>query len=189
MSRLGSILIGPCVALLGACSSSGLAPLSTGQSPVEPGSLATPPVAHETSLVVPGTPTEVYTQLARGIMACWLGASGPLKQSHIYHADAQPAAVGGGEAEIVLQERDTTLRDQRGVRAFRVQVTPDPGGSRVVAAALKMETQRANAMTKDIAVWAKGGSGCELGALFPPPPPPAAAKPSKAKKTKVQTKR
>lgn len=187
MSRLWSILISPCLALLGACSSSGLSPLSSAPSPIEPGALATPPSAPETSLVVPGTPTEVYTQLARGIMACWLGASGPLKQSHIYHADAQPAAVGGGEAEIVLQERDATLRDQRGVRAFRVQVTPDPGGSRVVAAILKMEAQRANAMMKDIAVWAKGGSGCELGALFPPPP--AAAKSSKAKKTKAQPKR
>ncbi len=48
--------------------------------------------------------------------------TGPLLQSHIFHADAEPAAKGG-EVEIVLHERDVTLRDQRGVRAYRVRVT------------------------------------------------------------------
>lgn len=186
MSRLRAFLIGSCTVLVGACSASGLGPFSPGQTPVEPGALAVPSAAPETSLVVPGAPTEVYTQVARGIMACWLGASGPLKQSHIFHADAQSAATGGGGAEIVLQERDTTLRDQRGVRAFRVQMSPVPGGSLVAAASLKMDPRRANAMMKDITVWAKGGSGCELGTRFPPP---AVAKPSMAKKAKAKSRR
>jgi hypothetical protein len=175
MRRFWLIAISPLVLLLGACSASGVAPLSSGQSSVEPGSLTVPPAAHQTSVVASGSPAEVYTQLARGIMGCWLGASGPLRQSHIFHADVQPPSVSGGAAEILLQERDTTLRDQKGV-------TSDPGGSLVAAAALKMDPQHASAMMKDIAVWAKGGSGCELAALFPPPaPPPVAAKPSPKK--------
>jgi hypothetical protein len=182
MRRFWLIAISPLVLLLGACSASGVAPLSSGQSSVEPGSLTVPPAAHQTSVVASGSPAEVYTQLARGIMGCWLGASGPLRQSHIFHADVQPPSVSGGAAEILLQERDTTLRDQKGVRAFRIQITSDPGGSLVAAAALKMDPQHASAMMKDIAVWAKGGSGCELAALFPPPaPPPVAAKPSPKK--------
>jgi hypothetical protein len=182
MRRFWLIAISPLVLLLGACSASGVAPLSSGQSSVEPGSLTVPPAAHQTSVVASGSPAEVYTQLARGIMGCWLGASGPLRQSHIFHADVQPPSVSGGAAEILLQERDTTLRDQKGVRAFRIQITSDPGGSLVAAAALKMDPQHASAMMKDIAVWAKGGSGCELAALIPPPaPPPVAAKPSPKK--------
>lgn len=182
MRRSWLIAISAWVVLLGACSATGVAPLSPVPGSVEPGSLAVPPTAHQTSVVASGSPAEVYTQLARGIMACWLGASGPLRQSHIFHADVQPPSVGGGAAEILLQERDTTLRDQKGVRAFRILISSDPGGSLVAAAALKMETQHATAMLKDVAVWAKGGSGCELAALFPPPPPPpVAAKPSPKK--------
>jgi len=190
MSGFWSVLISSCAVLLAGCSATGgLAPLPSGQSSIEPGALAIPAAPLETSLVATGSSTEVYAQLARGIMACWLGASGPLRQSYIYNADAQPAAAGGS-AEIVLHERDTTLRDQRGIRAFRVQISPDPGGSLVAAASLKMDPRHARAMMKDIAVWAKGGSGCELGALFPPPaPPPVAAKPPKAKKNKVKPKR
>ncbi len=183
MRRSWLVAISPWVILLGACSATGVAPLSPGQSSVEPGSLAAPPTAHQTSIVASGSPAEVYTQLARGIMACWLGVSGPLRQSHIFHADVQPPSVSGGAAEILLQERDATLRDQKGVRAFRIQISSDPGGSLVAAAALKMDSQHASAMMKDVAVWAKGGSGCELTALFPPPapPPPVAAKPSPKK--------
>ncbi len=33
----------------------------------------------------------------------------------------------GGPAEIVLQERDATLRDQRGARAFRVSFVGQGG--------------------------------------------------------------
>jgi hypothetical protein len=189
MGRIWSVLISSWVVFLAACSATGPAPFSSGPSSIEPGALATPVAPLETSLVASGSSIEVYAQLARGMMACWLGASGPLKQSHIYNADAQPAAAGGS-AEIVLHERDATLRDQRGVRAFRVQISPDPAGALVAVASLKMGPRHASAMMRDVAVWAKGGSGCELGALFPPPaPPPAAAKPPKTKKTKVKPKR
>jgi len=52
-------------------------------------------------------------------LACWFAASGPLKETHIFHADAAPPSRGG-DVEIVLHERDTSLRDQRGARALRI---------------------------------------------------------------------
>ena len=33
--------------------------------------------------VVVGTPTEVYTRIARGVLTCWFGAAGPLKKAYI----------------------------------------------------------------------------------------------------------
>ena len=178
MRDLGSILLGLAISALAGCTSSGLPVLlPLPQAAPEPSSL---PVAEEKSLVVPGSPTEVYVQLARGMKGCWFGAAGPLRKSHIFHAEAEPSAKGG-EAEIILQERDVTLRDQRGVRAYRVRIVGDPPSVRVTAIAHKMRAQHVPVMGKDVEVWAKGGSGCQLAALFPPPPPPKAEKAAKKK--------
>ncbi len=40
------------------------------------------------------SPTDVYTRIARGALTCWFGAAGPLKGTHIYHAEAAPASQG-----------------------------------------------------------------------------------------------
>jgi hypothetical protein len=182
MRDLGSIFLGLALPVLAGCTSSGLPVLQPApQSGLEPSSL--PTVAEEKSLVVPGSPTEIYAQLARGMHGCWFGASGPLRQSHIFHAEAEPSAKGG-EAEIVLQERDVTLRDQRGVRAYRVRIVGEPPGARVTSIAHKMPAQLVPVMAKDVEVWAKGGTGCQLVALFPPPPPAKAEKPKKKVKPK-----
>jgi hypothetical protein len=177
MRDIGRIFLGLVIAALAGCTSSGLPVLPVSPVAPEPSSL---PTAEEKSLVVPGSPTEIYAQLARGMNGCWFGATGPLRQSHIFHAEAEPLARGG-EAEIVLQERDVTLRDQRGVRAYRVRIVGEPPGSRVTAIAHKMPSQLVPAMGKDVEVWAKGGSGCQLAALLPPPPPPKAEKAPKKK--------
>jgi len=183
MCRLGRLLVRLGFAVLGGCSSSGLPVLPPAQGPLEPGALASHPQTLETSLIASGSPIDVYAQLARGILNCWLGADGPLKRSHIFHAEAESASAGGA-AEIVLQERDTTLRDQRGVRVYRIQISSDPAGARVVATSLKMDLQRAKVMAKDVEAWAKGGSGCQLAVAFPPPvptDPPKAKAPAKVK--------
>jgi hypothetical protein len=177
MRELGSIFVGLAALALAGCTSSGLPVLPSPQAAPEPSSL---PVAEEKSFIVPGSPTEIYAQLARGMHGCWFGASGPLRQSHIFHAEAEPSAKGG-EAEIVLQERDVTLRDQRGVRAYRVRIVGEPPSVRVTTIAHKMPSQLVPVMAKDVDVWAKGGSGCQLAALFPPPPPSKAEKPVKKK--------
>jgi hypothetical protein len=145
----------------------------------------------ETSLFAPGTPTGVFTQVAHEALVCWFGAGGPLKATHVYRAEAEPPARGG-KAVIVIHERDASLRDQRGPRAYRIDFVGEAAGVRVTAAALKFEPKLAQAMARDVDTWAKGGGGCQLRALFPPPPPQVAAKaakPTKATKGATQQKR
>jgi hypothetical protein len=188
MRRLAAVLVGLGCAVLSGCTSSGLPVSPPGQGPLEPGSLAFYPETLETSLIASGSPTDIYTQLARGILNCWFGADGPLKRSHIFHAETA-SGFAGGEAEIVLQQRDMALRDQRGVRAYRIQISNDPAGARVVATSLKMDLQRAKVMAKDVEAWAKGGSGCQLAVLFPPPLPPDPPKAKAPAKVKGKPKR
>jgi hypothetical protein len=71
---------------------------------------------------------------------------------------------------MVLHERDETLRDKRGTRAFRVSFSSVPAGVRLAIAAPKMEQQLAQLMTKDVAAWAKGGTDCELRKQMPTQP-------------------
>jgi hypothetical protein len=136
------------------------------------GSLATPSAAYETAAVVSGTPTDVYALVARGVLNCWFGAGGPLKASHVFQAEAEPPSKGG-TAEIVIHERDQTLRDKRGIRAYRIAFTSEAGGVRVGMTALRFEGAAAQAMAKDVEGWAKGGAGCHLRAILAPPPPPS----------------
>ncbi len=84
----------------------------------------------ETAVIVSGSPTGVYALIARGALNCWFGADGPLKPTHVFEAEAQPPASGGA-AEIVLYERDETLRDKRGTRALRVQIAGSETSVRV----------------------------------------------------------
>jgi hypothetical protein len=155
-------------ALLPAPGPASTEPTSTG--PDKTGSVAAPPGSYETAAIVSGTPTEIYTLVARGVLGCWFGAGGPLKASHVFQAEAQPPAKGGA-AEIVIHERDTSYRDRRGVRAYRVSFASEATGVRVGMTALKFEEKLAQAMAKDVESWAKGGSGCQLRALLPPPAP------------------
>jgi hypothetical protein len=140
-------------------------------------------------VIVSGTPTGVFAEVAQGALGCWLGPGGPLKASHVYRAEADPPAKGG-DAEIVLHGRDTSLRDQRGPRAYRVVFASETSGVRVTATALKFEAKLAEVMAQDVAGWAKEGAkagGCRLRALLPPPAPPALAKaPAKAGKSVAQ---
>jgi hypothetical protein len=119
--------------------------------------------------IVPGTPTDVYASVARGAHRCWFGADGPLKPTHVFHAEAESPAKGGA-AEMVLHERDETLRDKRGTRAFRVSFTTVPEGVRVAVAMPRMELQLGQRMAKDVTAWARGGSDCEVRKQMPPQP-------------------
>lgn len=179
---LGILLL----AIGGGCASPSLEALLPLQPPAETdktGSLPTPTTAYETAAIAPGTPTEVYTLVARGVLNCWFGAGGPLKASHMFQAEAEPPSKGG-TAEIVIHERDATLRDQRGTRAYRISFASEASGVRVGMTALKFETKVAQAMAKDVEVWAKGGTGCQLRAALPPPAPPAAKADKVARKNK-----
>lgn len=186
---------GPCkagiglilAALAGGCSAKGVPTLqSLLPPPTETSSVATPAHPYETSVLASGSPTGVFTQVAQGVLGCWFGADGPFKTSHVYRAEAEPPAKGG-QAEIVIHERDASVRDLRGPRAYRISFASEHGGVRVVAAALKLELKLAEAMAHDVEKWAKAGArggsaDCQVRALFPPPPPPVVAKATKPAK-------
>ena len=185
---------GPCktgiglilAALAGGCSAKGVPTLqSLLPPPTETSSVATPAHPYETSVLASGSPTGVFTQVAQGVLGCWFGADGPFKTSHVYRAEAEPPAKGG-QAEIVIHERDAAVRDLRGPRAYRISFASEHGGVRVIAAALKLELKLAEAMAHDVQKWAKegargGSADCQVRALFPPPPPVVAkaTKPAK----------
>jgi hypothetical protein len=170
-----------------ASTQTGPAPASPNQTgAAEPGPPPSPAAPHETSIIVSGTPTGVFAEVAQGALGCWLGPGGPLKASHVYRAEADPPAKGG-DAEIVLHERDTSLRDQRGPRAYRVAFASEASGVRVTATALRFEAKLAEVMAQDVAGWAKESAkagGCRLRALLPPPAAPGLAKAPPAKTTK-----
>lgn len=119
--------------------------------------------------------------VARGALGCWFAANGPLKATHVFHADAAPPSRGG-RAEIVLHERDASLSDQRGARAFRVGFESNAAGVRVNVAVIKLASALAELMVRDVEVWAKGGAGCQAQAFSPPQ---AAAPLQPAAKTKT----
>jgi hypothetical protein len=179
----------------GGCTSATGPQLPVGAASIETSSAAKPPAAVAgqeptgTTVLAKGTPTEAYEIVARGVLGCWFGAAGPLKPSHVFHAEAEPPAAGGA-AEIVLHERDVSFRDQRGPRAFRVTFASAPMGAQLGIANIKMATALGDAMTKDVETWVAGGKGCEVRRLYPPPPPPPPEKgKAKAKaKGKAPTK-
>jgi hypothetical protein len=168
---------------VGACTAATGPQLPAGSAPIETSSAANPaapagePGTPLAAIMAKTTPTETYELVARGALGCWFGASGPLKPSHVFHAEAAPP-VEGGAAEIVLHERDVSFRDQRGPRAFRVTFATAPMGAQVNVVNIKMAPPVGTAMAKDVETWAAAGAGCQLRVVLPPPPAPA---PSKAK--------
>lgn len=108
-----------------------------------------------------GTPTEVYARIGRGAMACWFGANGFLKSTHIYDATAEPAHKGG-QAEIVIRKREDAAQSPRGLKAFRIQITPaGDDKTNVVAENLKLPAETATRMKKSVAAWSIGNQGCD----------------------------
>lgn len=134
--------------------------------------------AVETTVTVPGTPTEVYALVARGALNCWFGGNGPLRTTHLFHADAAPPSKGGS-AQIVLHERDASLSDQRGTRAVRVSFASEGGQVQVNTVVSRIPAAMAELMVRDVEVWARGGSGCQLRSLASPPQPAQAPAPAK----------
>lgn len=107
----------------------------------------------------PEPPAEIYSRIARGAMACWFAASGPLKRSHVFHADVAPPSDNAG-AEIVIHERDTAAPSPRSLRSYRILITRAPEGTFVAAENLKLPETLAASMKEDVTRWAGGTSGC-----------------------------
>jgi hypothetical protein len=156
-------LCGVAAALAGGCSSSPLPSLAGAAAQPSPSVEVAPrtgqPDAFETAVMVPGSPTGIYALVARGALNCWLGAAGPLRATHVFAAEAAPPSQGGA-AEIVLHERDASLRDQRGPRALRLRFERVQGNVRVGISNLRLPAAMADATSRDVAAWAKGDGGC-----------------------------
>lgn len=167
----------------GGCSPANLPPPPSAAATLETGAVggaAAERAPIETATIARGTPTEVYALVAGGVLRCWLGADGPLKATHVFHAEAAPPTEGG-VAEIVLHERDPSLRDQRGARAFRVSFAGEAGSVRVGITTIRVAAPLSELMVSDVAVWANGGAGCQARALSPPAPQAAAPAQTSAK--------
>ncbi len=108
---------------------------------------------------VVGTPTEVYTRVARGALTCWFGASGNLKGSYIYHADAEPASKGG-RSEIVIFVKDREAGDQRSLRAFHILISTVENKTKVETENTRIPEPVAGRMKADVARWAADEEGC-----------------------------
>ncbi len=154
-----------------ACSSAKLPSLASGAGQIETsaaGSSDPRSNSYETATTAPGDPTTTYTQIARAIHACWFGAGGPLANTHVFRAEAQ-SPTKGGQAEIIIHERDVAFTDQRGPQALRIAVENAAGLSRVTVKVLKLPPGYGEPMTRDVEEWAKGGAGCQLRTAFPQP--------------------
>jgi hypothetical protein len=149
--------------LVGGCSSSPLPSLAGASAQpstsIEGVRKTGQPDAFESAVMVSGSPAGIYALVARGALNCWLGADGPLRASHVFAAAAAPPSQGGA-AEIVLHERDPSLRDQRGPRALRLSFEQVQGNVRVGISNLRLPVALAEAMSRDAAAWAKGDGGC-----------------------------
>lgn len=162
----------------GACSSNGLPNLGGGSGQIETsaaGSAQSQSAPIATATTVPGEPVAIYTLVARGIHACWFGAGGPLRNTHVFRAEAQ-SHTKGGEAEIIIHERDMAQADQRGLQAVRISFENAAEVVRVGIAVTKVPPGYGEPMVRDVGAWAKSQAGCELRASFPPAPEAAVQK-------------
>jgi hypothetical protein len=137
--------------IVGGCSAS--LPLNATQLGVMAADLAAP--KHP----VYGSPTDVYTNIARGAMTCWFGADGPLKGKFIYHGEALPPSKGG-RADIVIHAIDPTRSSPRGLRVFHIVVMTEQDATTVAAENLKLPEPLADQMKGDVERWAAAQSGC-----------------------------
>lgn len=132
-----------------------------------------------------GSPIEIYTRIGRGAGICWFGTHGELKATHIFHAEVAPASKGG-RSEIVIHEKDLSMPNPRGNRAFRVHISPKGDDN----AELEIENIRfpievGQRMTADIRRWARNDLTCHEAAHTKgwdaqngPPQPDKPAKPA-----------
>lgn len=102
---------------------------------------------------VVGTPTEVYTRVARGAMLCWFGSNGPLKGKYIYHADAELPAKGG-RAEIGIHLIDRDAPSPRGLRVYKIGIEPAGKTAQLTVDNTKLPDALAQRMWEDAHRWA-----------------------------------
>lgn len=163
-------------------------PAQDAQTPAQPATEGSDAMASLKSMLpkgeqIIGTPTELYTRIARGALTCWFGASGALKSGYMYHADADPPSKGG-RSEISIRVKDKSASDPRSLRAFRVVIAPGETGSVLDIENAKIPEPLATSLTADVRRWAADEEGCSAApaatAWSADQKAPAAGKPAKA---------
>jgi hypothetical protein len=136
------------------CSSNGGAPLPALPAAAELSETSQPSALQAllTKGKITGTPTEVYTRIARGVLTCWFGAAGPLKSAYIYHAEAEPASKGG-RSEIKIMTREADADDPRALRAYGIVIEPGDGAAKVEVENRKLTEPLAQRLTADVERW------------------------------------
>ena len=105
-------------------------------------------------------PVEVYARIARGALKCWFGPEGSLKQTHVFHAKADPPSAGGA-AEIGVHTRETG--SSHGVlKAFGVTIAPAAGGTLVEAQNVRFPDGQSQLMIQDVGRWVAGEDSCSI---------------------------
>ena len=127
----------------------------------------------------PVTAQETYIRIARGAHACWFGAKGAYRETHVFYADAEPTAKGG-TADIIIHERDRVSERPWGLKALRIHLKPVDDQADVSVVNLKMADADVQRMTSDIARWIQGQEDCgtppvATTAAIPSPAVPAVA--------------
>lgn len=99
-----------------------------------------------------GTPTEVYTRVARGALLCWFGGNGPLKGTYVYFADAAPPSKGG-RAEISIHAREDQA-SPRGNRVYHISIAPESDRAVMTIENIRLPDALAQQLQEDAQRWA-----------------------------------
>lgn len=106
-----------------------------------------------------GSPTEIYTRIARGALSCWLGAYGPIKTTHMFRAAAEPRSKGG-RSTITIYEAPKDKNRKIGKRAFAVRIAPSGNTASVSAENVTLSEKLAERFNIDVHRWAANDQGC-----------------------------
>jgi len=106
-----------------------------------------------------GTPNEIYTRVARGLLTCWMAGPGSLRERYLYQAEAQPDREGG-VSKISLHERVMDAPNQPGRIAYQVLIEPVGETATVGTENRHLEPALSDNISQDIYRWAAGEETC-----------------------------
>jgi hypothetical protein len=112
--------------------------------------------------------SETYARIARGANKCWFGGQGRYAQSHVLYAELAPP-TNGGEAEVVIHERDRASERPWGARAFRIVLTGGSSSTAIDTENFRMPDGDAERMRREVHRWASGSTDCDAPASGSPP--------------------
>ncbi|MEO1544048.1 MAG: hypothetical protein AAFR75_08530 [Pseudomonadota bacterium] len=107
-----------------------------------------------------GSATDVYARVARGVLTCWLGPNGELKNTHLFHAVSQPERMGG-LSQIAIYQRQKAKSRKRGAKAATITIEPFGGSANVSFENLRLDDKLADRFNANVHSWAAANEGCE----------------------------